>query len=54
MALTIISDVTLREAFGYLTWNLGSRNCLINLTYVGRRWRSAVGATSTPRPPGFR
>ena len=37
MVLTIISDVTLRETFGYsLTWNLEvAQSCLINLTYVG-------------------
>ena len=37
MVLTIISDVTLREAFGSsLTWNLEvAQSCLINLTYVG-------------------
>jgi TRAP-type C4-dicarboxylate transport system permease small subunit len=37
MVLTIVSDVTLREAFDYsLTWNLEvAQSCLINLTYVG-------------------
>lgn len=37
MVLTIVSDVTLREAFDYsLTWNLEvAQSCLINMTYVG-------------------